>query len=126
MEYSKDKNNLGRKVKKLKYIDEIENIKSIVHSIANRIKPIKIYLFGSFAEGKNTQDSDYDFYVIMPDEEKRNMLDVASEAYDSVWDNYTRPMDILVNKNMYFNNRKESFNNLEYQVISKGVLMYER
>ena len=110
-------------MKKLKYIDEIENIKSIVHSIANRIKPIKIYLFGSFAEGKNTQDSDYDFYVIMPDEEKRNMLDVASEAYDSVWDNYTRPMDILVNKNMYFNNRKESFNNLEYQVISKGVLM---
>ena len=113
-------------MKKLKYIDEIENIKSIVHSIANRIKPIKIYLFGSFAEGKNTQESDYDFYVIMPDEEKRNMLDVASEAYDSVWDNYTRPMDILVNKHMYFNNRKESFNNLEYQVISKGVLMYER
>ena len=30
-------------MKKLKYIDEIENIKSIVHSIANRIKPIKIY-----------------------------------------------------------------------------------
>ena len=104
----------------------LENITALVKPLTKKYHVKEIYLFGSFAEGKNTQDSDYDFYVIMPDEEKRNMLDVASEAYDSVWDNYTRPMDILVNKNMYFNNRKESFNNLEYQVISKGVLMYER
>lgn len=110
----------------MRYIDELENIKELVYSIVKRIKPIKIYLFGSFAEGKNTQDSDYDFYIVMPDDEQRNMLEVASEAYDSVWDKYTRPMDILVNKNTYFNDKKNAFNNLEYQVISKGVLMYER
>ena len=39
-------------------IDEVELLKN---KIAEQISPLKIYLFGSFAEGKQTEDSDYDF-----------------------------------------------------------------
>ena len=29
------------------------------------LSPIKIYLFGSFAEGKQNENSDFDFYIVL-------------------------------------------------------------
>ena len=44
---------------------EIENIKNI---IVQTVSPQQIYLFGSFANGTQQTDSDYDFYVVVSDE----------------------------------------------------------
>ena len=41
-------------------IDEIEVIKQ---KLVDQIKPIAVYLFGSFANGTAHADSDFDFYI---------------------------------------------------------------
>ena len=41
-------------------IDEIEVIKQ---KLVDQIKPIGVYLFGSFANGTAHADSDFDFYT---------------------------------------------------------------
>ena len=44
--------------------DEIEVIKQ---KLVDQIKPIGVYLFGSFANGTAHADSDFDFYIIVDD-----------------------------------------------------------
>ena len=54
-------------------IDELDTIKYLVKCIVDKIYPLRVYLFGSFAVGKNNANSDYDFYVIMPDDTPNNL-----------------------------------------------------
>ncbi len=44
-----------------------EEIQKITEQIRRALKPKRIYLFGSFAKGTDQDDSDYDFYVVVPD-----------------------------------------------------------
>ncbi len=60
---------LGKKREEEKQmpIDEINELKD---SFVKDLLPLRIYLFGSFAEGKENTDSDYDFYIVVDDSEK--------------------------------------------------------
>ena len=42
-------------------------INELTNSFVKDLMPIRIYLFGSFAEGKQNADSDFDFYIIVDD-----------------------------------------------------------
>ena len=42
-------------------------IRLIADRLKKSVEPQKIYLFGSFARGEERADSDYDFYLVMPD-----------------------------------------------------------
>lgn len=42
-------------------------IREMADIIAHRFRPLKIYLFGSFATGRATRESDVDLLVVMPD-----------------------------------------------------------
>ncbi|MBO6133797.1 MAG: nucleotidyltransferase domain-containing protein [Lachnospiraceae bacterium] len=44
---------------------EIEQIKDV---FVETISPVKIYLFGSFADGTSQDDSDYGCYIVVKDE----------------------------------------------------------
>lgn len=43
-------------------------IKAIKNRICLTVMPKRIYLFGSFAKDIYNEDSDYDFYVVVPDD----------------------------------------------------------
>ena len=73
-------------------IDEIEVIKQ---KLVDQIKPIGVYLFGSFANGTAHADSDFDFYIIVDDNEK-DLHAVATSAYKAIRGVKQRPVDILV------------------------------
>ena len=40
----------------------INELNELKESFINSLTPLKIYLFGSFAERKQSEDSDFDFY----------------------------------------------------------------
>ena len=105
-------------------IDEFEHIKFLANTIADSLHPKRIYLFGSFAEGRNTESSDYDFYVVMPDDDKRNTLDLIVSAQKSLRHKKQRAVDILVNRFGTFNLLKDSPLSVENDVATKGVLIY--
>ena len=65
-------------------IDEYAHIKFLAETIANRLHPQEIYLFGYFADGRNTTDSDYGFYVILSDDDVRNPIDLIVDAQKSL------------------------------------------
>ena len=101
-------------------MDEIETIKQ---RLIEQTNPICIYLFGSFANGTAHAESDFDFYIIVDDNEK-DIHAVATSAYKAIRGVKQRPVDILVGTKSRFDKRKNQFT-VENEVFHKGVLIYE-
>ena len=72
------------------------DIQIILNRLIETLSPISVYLFGSFANGNYNNDSDYDFYIIMPDD-SGNMIDLSQKAYKSLKGLQRRPVDIVLN-----------------------------
>lgn len=101
-------------------VQEIEELKD---HFVNQLLPVKIYLFGSFANNTYTSDSDFDFYIVVKD----GVADLAAEttkAYKAVRRVKQRPIDIIVGTKSRFEERKE-FPSIENEVYQKGVLLYD-
>ncbi len=98
-------------------IDELKN------SFVADLTPRQIYLFGSFAEGKQNADSDFDFYIVVDNSEK-DMLELTAKAYKAIRHKQKRSVDIIVNTEETFENRKLRHLSLEKEVAQKGVLLY--
>ncbi len=101
-------------------VNEIEELKE---QFINQLMPLKIYLFGSFANDTYTEESDFDFYIIVNDEIK-NLKDVTTQAYRSIRKIKKRPVDIIVGTESTFENKK-NIPSVENEVVKKGVLLYE-
>ena len=102
-------------------IDEIEELKI---SFVKNLSPLRIYLFGSFAEGWETEESDFDFYIVVSDSEK-DMLALTAMAYKAIRHKRSRPVDIIVNTDETFENMKTGAGSLGGEVAEKGILLYE-
>ena len=101
-------------------IDRISNIKD---SILEYVPAKYIYLFGSYAYGEPTDDSDIDIYIVTPDG-----IDNFSELYTKIMMDLSNKkmffIDLLFNSESTFNKRKTK-NILERTISQKGKLIYE-
>jgi len=94
-----------------------EQIQAYCRVVAREFCPQKIILFGSYACGKATKDSDVDLVVIMPF--RGRDTDMAVKIQSRVGAPF--PMDLLVWKPGRFS-RMRSFN---HEVLTRGKVMYE-
>ena len=76
------------------------------------------------AEGRETEESDYDFYIVV-DDLVTDMVALMRRAYRAIRDKQFRPVVTIVNKEKTFNERKVKTYALESDVAEKGVLLYE-
>ena len=104
-------------------LQEVEQISLLKDCIIGAISPLKVYLFGSFADGTNDAESDFDFYVVVNDDEK-NLLELTQKAYRAMRGKKNRPVDIIVVRKSKFEERKDWSLSLEREVDDKGVLLY--
>ncbi len=102
------------------------NIQAMTDSMVKQLKPLKIYLFGSFADGTYTQDSDFDFYIVVKD--GTDLWDATAKARKAVRDIKTRPVDVVAGTSSRFNEYGKSQNSLyvEGEVFRKGLLLYDQ
>ncbi len=101
------------------YEIEIDRIKD---RLISELSPVKIYLFGSFANGTANEDSDFDFYIVVKDD-MRNIADLTAEAYRSIRSVRSRAVDIVIGTESRFESRKNRAG-VENEVMNKGVLLY--
>lgn len=101
-------------------MNEIEQLKN---EFIKQLSPEKIYLFGSFAPGTNTEESDLDFYIVVNDT-VTDLVEVTANAYKSIRKIKQRPVDIIVGTQSRFDERKEMMS-VENEVYKKGVLVYQ-
>ena len=97
---------------------------SIVNRITRAVPVEKLYLFGSYANGTPNENSDYDFYMVIPNDGIRP-IDAIGDAHLSMRGLKVKPLDILVGTVEIFNRRKEQLT-IEREIAREGVLLYER
>ena len=101
-----------------------DEIREMTRRFVETLHPAKVILFGSYAKDTYRDDSDYDFYIIMPDDTDKNMIDATAEAYRSLRNMHDRKsVDILMNKQSHFDYRKTQ-PTMEKIVQSEGVVLY--
>ena len=99
-------------------VQEIEDLKSC---FVEQLEPIKIYLFGSCANGTDTADSDLDFYIVV-DDSTEDLADLAAQAFRAIRRVKKHPVDILIGTSSHFEARK-TVPSVENEVYQKGVFL---
>jgi len=103
----------------MKTNDEIQEIQNIILAT---VPATQIYLFGSYAKGVQQPDSDYDFYVVIPDNTMRP-LDATRKISMALRSARKRPIDMLVGSESKFNKYKNVYS-IEKEVLNTGVKLY--
>ena len=101
-----------------------DEIREIRDTIVNAVPAEKIYLFGSYAYGNPNEDSDYDFYVVIPNDSMRP-IDAIGSIYMAMCGMKRRPADILAGTTEIFERRSKQ-TTLERTIANDGVVIYER
>lgn len=101
----------------------MKEINELKDSFVDNLLPVKVYLFGSAAEGRDNEDSDFDFYIIV-DNSQKDMLALTAKAYKAIRFKQKRAVDIIVNTEREFEIRKGKLASVEKEVEEKGVLLY--
>ncbi|MEA2104481.1 MAG: nucleotidyltransferase domain-containing protein [Candidatus Cloacimonadota bacterium] len=100
-----------------------KQIAEITKTIVDNYHPEKIILFGSYANGNFTRDSDLDLLLIK--ESNLPRFKRAREVHE-FFDPYPIAMDILV----YTKREVEKWKNFSHsfinQVFENGIILYER
>ena len=101
--------------------DEIMQIKD---RIISTVPVEKMYLFGSYANGALHEHSDYDLYMIIPNDGMRP-IDAIGEAYLAMRGMDVKPVDILAGTAEIFERRSQQLT-MERKIAKEGVVIYER
>ena len=102
-----------------------QEIMGMADAIRQAVPVERIYLFGSHAYGSPGENSDYDFYLVIPDGDLRP-LEAAQKARRSLLAiARKKSVDILADFLSRFEDRKQ-YNTLEKKIWREGVLLFER
>lgn len=110
----------------IKDTDSVDNIREMTQCFVSQVNPLKVILFGSFANGTYTDESDYDFYLVIDD--GCSVGKTTDEAYNSVMYVKKRPVEIVVGTNSRFERKGKSKHSLmvEGEVQRNGILLYDQ
>ena len=98
-------------------------LKEAINKIIKEFNPEKIILFGSYAYGKPTMDSDIDLMIVMDTDEKPHKRAVLiRKALKDIG----IPKDIIVKTPQEFERFKDIVGTVIYPVAHKGKLLYEK
>ena len=101
-----------------------DELKILQDKIISAVPVEKLYLFGSYVNGTSGEDSDYDFYVVIPNGGMRP-IEAVQNIYRSVRGMKRKPMDVLAGTVETFNRRSKQMT-LEHAIANEGVLLYEK
>ena len=121
---------LARKANEMSPITELRlrrdigmlEIEDKVQTIAEKFEPAKIILFGSYAAGSPTSDSDVDLLIIMDTD--RSTWDIAVEISSAL--KHSFPMDIIVRTPQEIARRLEYGDFFIQDIMEKGKVLYDR
>src|SRR5512137_2918131 len=99
----------------------MNQIKNFSRRVAKEFRPHRIILFGSYANGKPTPDSDVDLLVVMPFEGRP--ADKSVEIRMKLMPHF--PLDILVRTPENIEHRSSMGDFFMQDILRKGRILYE-
>ena len=101
-------------------------ITAITETIKNTVDCEKIYLFGSYAYGTPHDDSDYDFFVVIPDNSELRPIEAIRKIRKNLNSiKRTLPVDIIAGRSSRFAEMSK-LPTMERRIAREGVMLYEQ
>ncbi len=106
---------------------EFEKLKQDIINSLMPLNPDKIILFGSYAYGTPTEDSDIDLFLLKDDLEiddtRKYEIDAMKRLLDIQLNNNTNGIDILSGPTEYIKKREDYFYKVD--VLQNGQVWYD-
>ncbi|OGV82596.1 MAG: hypothetical protein A3K18_08110 [Lentisphaerae bacterium RIFOXYA12_64_32] len=99
----------------------IRDIEAIGRQIGDLFHPERVLLFGSYADGQPTEDSDVDLLVVMP--AQGSTADQAVEIRLAVHPSF--PVDVLVRTPQRVQERLDMGDPFMRRILERGRVLYE-
>lgn len=105
------------------------DIEVLKHEIVERLKPLdpdKIILFGSYAYGTPTEESDIDLFLVKEidaDETESYELNARKNIRELIY-KYKIGFDILAANNTFLSSKEDYFYKVD--ILQNGKVLYER
>lgn len=99
-----------------------EQIKEVISKISKKFHAKKIFIFGSYAYGQPSNDSDLDICVII-DLGKKRKIDIVRDIRRELSSRFEYPLDILLYEESEFNERAILKNTLESKILKHGIII---
>ncbi len=99
-----------------------KELECIKRAILETVDANEIYLFGSHAHGEPHEDSDFDIYVVIPDDSMRP-IEAMQQIGRAISRKHIRAVDILVGKESVFDRRKK-LPTIERTIFRNGVKLF--
>jgi len=100
----------------------LNSIALVVERLVAALAPLRIYVFGSVANGGASAESDLDLLIVVP-RDRRNKLRNTREAYLALQD-MPFPKDIVVDDEETFLERMKWTSSIEHEATARGRLIY--
>jgi predicted nucleotidyltransferase len=100
-------------------------VQYIVDKIVREIQPKKIILFGSYARGDFTRDSDLDLFIVVQDEEESSRL--IRRKIDALFWGRKFSLDLIVRNEKEIARNSMAKNPFYiYHIFKEGKVLYEK
>lgn len=103
--------------------EAMAQIEAMTQQIVQQFHPLKIILFGSYARGSFTVDSDVDLLVVM--EVSGSKRRKAAEI-DLALAERTLPLDLIVVTPQEYERYRNVMGHIIYPAVREGKVLYER
>jgi len=100
-----------------------EQIESVVQVIVEGYEPMKIILFGSYAYGHPTKDSDLDLLIIKDGEASGIQ---RNRRVRNILKDFSIPIDVIVKNSKEFDMLKDVIGTVIYPANKYGKVVYEQ
>jgi uncharacterized protein len=97
-------------------------IEEATRRLVAEFQPEQIWLFGSYAWGEPTEDSDLDLVVVVPSSQERSLQRVR-RAHKTL-QGIGLPKDVMVHTRSEFETFRDVVSSLTYKITHEGRLLY--
>ena len=102
-----------------------EKVDLAVKTAIEVANPSRIFIFGSWARGEATAESDLDLAVLVP-EERRSEIPELRRQINRRLEPIRMSIDLILVTDGYFARFQSSINSLYYKIANQGKLIYEQ
>jgi predicted nucleotidyltransferase len=97
------------------------NIVQIANWLKDDFKPIRLFLYGSRANGTYRADSDFDFVMVLSEFDKKNRYDLMSSLQNRAFEKLGVDLQVWAYGEAEFNDWKDEFSSIPETVLNTGV-----
>jgi predicted nucleotidyltransferase len=99
-----------------------KDLHTILETVKSRVRLERLYLFGSFAYGHPSQDSDLDLCIVA--ETDQSKIEALRDIRTALFAKSKHPLDFVFFSPDEFKTRSQVRNSFEWQIEHKGQMIY--